>query len=278
MGYNSDYSNSAKNWISLFFLHKIIRRTYLNFNKQFIEKFFPVNTGSVLFLSEVYGIPMQKMEILPLGVDDEFADESFKLLNREKIRNQLSIPRDAKVIFSGGKIDKLKRLEDLIIAFNQIKKSNLYLIIVGKVDNSDERYAQQMNGLIGSNPKIYYVGWVSGNDVYKYIAASDFAIFPGSQSVLWQQSIGMGLVTMLGKYSIKPNGAIIDQHVEYLNANNNILILHSKGSKTKEIESNLNTCLNSPDYFDSIRNNSLALGRSFLSYKSIINQILKRDY
>jgi glycosyltransferase involved in cell wall biosynthesis len=40
---------------------------------------------------------------------------------------------------------------------------------------------------------IIYVGWVKPGEIYQYYMASDVAVYPGGQSVLWQQAIACGL-------------------------------------------------------------------------------------
>src|SRR6266516_1450378 len=52
MDYHADYSNSAKNWLSLIVLHKVIRKGFLYKHRRFIDKFYPVVPASVTFLKE----------------------------------------------------------------------------------------------------------------------------------------------------------------------------------------------------------------------------------
>ena len=55
MDYHGDYSNSAKNWLSIFILHKVIRKKFV-FDpvKSYISKIFPVTPSSAAFLCEAY--------------------------------------------------------------------------------------------------------------------------------------------------------------------------------------------------------------------------------
>ncbi|MBK7095863.1 MAG: glycosyltransferase [Saprospiraceae bacterium] len=225
-------------------------------------------------MNEVYGIANERMEILPLGFDDEFATDAFKELNRKLIRSKYSLPESSRVIFTGGKINSLKRLEDLIDAIDNLKDSDLVLLLVGKIETSNSEYEKSIKSKIQSNNKIIHVGWVCSDDVYKYMAASDLAVFPASQSVLWQQSMGMGLVTIIGKFLIYNDGRIIDQHVEYLNQNNNIIILESRGNKTSEITNKLRMLLNDKEYYLSIKKNNADFSKNYLSYESIVKQTL----
>jgi 1,2-diacylglycerol 3-alpha-glucosyltransferase len=276
LDYHADYSNSANNWVSLHILHKIIRRSYLNLSLKHIDRIYPINTGSQIFLNEVYQIPNEQMEILPLGIDTDFTGENLKRINRNKIRSLYSIPLDAAVIFSGGKINRLKRTEDLLDSIIELNQPNLYLLLVGVIDNSDVEYKSLIKHKIMLNKNIIQVGWVDSEEVYQYMAASDFAIFPASQSVLWQQAIGMGLVTMLGKY-VFVNNRFVDQHIEYLNANNNIIVLESLGSKKEEIVQKMKVLLQDRTLFETIKRNSIDFSEKYLSYSSVVKKTLLID-
>ena len=39
----------------------------------------------------------------------------------------------------------------------------------------------------------FSLGWQSSESMYDYLLAADLAFFPGTHSVLWEQSVGVGL-------------------------------------------------------------------------------------
>jgi hypothetical protein len=274
LDFHGDFSNSANNWLSLKILNGLIRRYYLLILLKHIDKIFPINKGSLIFMNKIYQIPYNRMNILPLGVDSEFSNEQFILNNKDYIRKKYSIPINSKVIFTGGKINRSKQIEDLLIAFNEYKHNNCYLFIVGQIDTIDMNYNIKIQNLINSNNKIIFTGWLNGNELYRILAASDIAIFPGSQSVLWQQSIGMGLITIVSKYVINSNNKIHNQNVEYLNYNNNLLILNSKDSKKNEIITYLKMILDNPYIYDDLKEKVKSVSLLHLSYKKIAEQTL----
>ena len=47
-----------------------------------------------------------------------------------------------------------------------------------------------------------FAGWVDAVDVYRMMDACDFAVFPASQSVLWQQALAMGLPLIVGQVGV----------------------------------------------------------------------------
>jgi hypothetical protein len=57
--------------------------------------------------------------------------------------------------------------------------------------------------------------------MYKVMSGCDFAVFSGSQAVLWQQSLGLGLPLVIAKYFEK-NGTYVNQKPEYLAIGKNV--------------------------------------------------------
>lgn len=210
MDYHADYTNSAKNWLSFNILHKIIRKhLYMNPIRKHISKFYPIVPGSVKFLHEVYGIPDAEMEVLPLGGDMDLAAEIKETEAGQKIRKHLKISPEDKVIFTGGKFAPLKRTELVIEAFNEINDPKLHLIIVGDADEQTQCYKETLLDLSAKNPNIHFVGWQNNRGVYEYLACSDLAVFPASQSIVWQQALASHLPIIVGDLG--------DQSLDYLN-------------------------------------------------------------
>jgi glycosyltransferase involved in cell wall biosynthesis len=220
MDYHADYSNSAKNWLSLNVLHKVIRRRYLYWNRRAIDKIYPVVPVSAVFLSEVYGIPKSEMELLPLGADIDAAKQAVANRPGESIRDELGISREAIVIFTGGRLAPLKQTHCLLDAFLQLSDPRIHVVVTGTAAPGHDDYVARMVGQCGSNPRVHFVGWVEGKDIYSYMDACDFAVFPASQSVLWQQAIAMGLPIVVGQGT-----HLGDQDPTYLNLYDNVIIL-----------------------------------------------------
>jgi len=220
MDYHADYSNSGRNWLSLSILHKMIRRRILRRYRKYIDKICPVVPVSATFLNEVYGIGYDEMELLPLGADTDLA-RSVRLANAgTAIRSALKIPPEAIVVFTGGKLAPLKRTHVLVEAFLQLKDPNLHLMIVGDAERGHSEYKRRLLDECANNPRVHFIGWIDGRDVYRYMDACDFAVFPASQSTLWQQSLSMGLPLIVGKGT-----ELGDQDPSYMNPYGNMIIL-----------------------------------------------------
>jgi glycosyltransferase involved in cell wall biosynthesis len=273
LDFHADYSNSGNNWLSRNILHKVIRNLYLRINLKYIDKIFPVVPASAIFLKEMYGIKQHKMEILPLGVDTDLVRELEDSGSRLEIREILKLTEHDIVIITAGKLGSLKQTDQLIKAFQKIKGSNVRLLVIGGQDQSDPDYFQYLQNLMVQDKRINYLGWMDGDSVVKYLLASDIAVFPSSQSVLWQEAIGAGLALIIGRYLSGKQGTLA-QDVDYLNRRNNILILEEKNDKIEEIKVNLVKLIESPEVLARMKRGSLKVTEEFLSYNIIVQQTI----
>ena len=217
MDYHADYNNSARNWLSLNILHRVIRRGFLYRHRDFISRIYPVYPHSGTFLHEVYGLPLQDLELLPLGADTDLARATRLDRAGAAVRARFGIPDDAIVVFTGGKLSPAKKTDLLVEAVLQIGDSNLHLLIVGDIDPTDVRYKRRLAALCACRPRVHLAGWVDGPEVYKFMDACDFAVFPASQSVLWPQALSMGLPLVVGRAA--------GQDYSFMNFHGNMIVL-----------------------------------------------------
>lgn len=224
MDYHADYSNSGKNWLSLALLHGILRKRVLDHARPYIQKIFPVVPASERFLHEIYHVPHQEMELLPLGGDVDLVVNLRERSARDTIRNQLGIADRDVVVFSGGKLTPEKRTDVLLDAIQRVQEEvdgpQIHLLIAGIIDETDSNYAVHLREKIRERVNVHLLGWLGRDDVYKHMLASDLAVFPASQSVLWQQSIVCGLPLIAGNSG--------GQDISYLNCHDNIIVLQSE--------------------------------------------------
>ena len=186
-----------------------------------LNKFFCISPASVEFAHEILGISKDKIQLLPLGVDLHDIPYDKKETLRNGIRLKYNIPSDAIIIITAGKLDKEKRPVFLADAFNSLNKPETYLFIVGSLDNE---IREDLTAFSTKNKRIILTGWVSSNDLIEILLASDIAVYPGSQSVLWQQTLGCGLPVIF-KYWVG---------VEYLDLGNALFLYTSDTNELKE--------------------------------------------
>lgn len=266
MDYHADYSNSANGWFSLNILHKIIRKSFFRRAIGYIDQIYPVVPASSTFLHEVYGVPYERMEVLPLGADIDVVTETKMNHKGQVVRKKLNIPVNDNVIFTGGKLDTAKRTHLLIEAFILLSDPRLHLIVVGEPQGKDTTYKAELEKMSQGNNQIYFTGWLSGKEVYDYMDASDFAVFPANQSILWQQAIGMGLPLIVGQLK--------DQSITYLNKNENMMVIDEDRITANEIAEKIKMLTDNPIILDTMKAGALKTSEEFLSYDRIVQRTL----
>lgn len=193
---HTDFINSAKSWVSEKILHRLIYRWCARIIEPVTTKFYGTLPIRMDFFTDVYKIPSRKVELLELGADDTLFDLQKKSIIRKEIRQKLGLKETDFVLISGGKIDKRKNIHVLIDQLKMIKDDSIKLIVFGSPD-------EEMNYLVSEIEDIsnvLYVGWQDTSNIYNLLLASDLGVFPGTHSVLWEQSCGVGLPCIFKKW------------------------------------------------------------------------------
>lgn len=224
---HTDYINSASNWLSKWILHKIVWRHYSKVIEPYLIKCYGVTPMRCTFLKDVYRINPSIIDFLPMGVDDDLIPKN-RVEEKMKVREELGIKDDDFVIFTGGKIGRLKNIHVLIDALRFINNQSIHLIICGVLTPEME----YMHSFINENKNIHHLGWCNDLRVIQCMNASDIACFPGTHSTLWEQSVGMGLPSVFKKWP----------EMEHVNINGNCLFV--KGEDVHELANVIEYLLN----------------------------------
>jgi len=230
--------------------------------------------ASADFLKTYYRLPDTEMELLPLGVDLDTAGAARRGGGRARVRERLGIPDDALVIFTGGKLGRLKRTEEVLHALRRLNDPKVHVIIVGKVDGlgGDVAYATTVEDAARGLVNAHFVGWQDRSGVYEHLAASDVAVFPASQSVLWQQSLGMGLPLVVTESA---PGIRVRQDVSYMNAFGAVTVLDGMGDIAAQISDEVTILRDDPALLTRRRQAALQTAETVISYDAIARQTLR---
>jgi len=191
-------------------LNKIMKNTY--------DKIYCISPACYSTAKKYWHIDKSKLDLLPLGFDDEMLDSVIQNVDKSEIREKNNIDVDKIIIITGGKIDYSKNIHILAKSILH-SKQNVVLIIFGNFVNPEVQ--EEIMKYVDSK-KIIYVGFLQPFDIYKYLYSSDIAFFPGTQSVLWQQSIACGLPCVF-KYW---------KGIEYLDLGGNCVFIHNIDENT----------------------------------------------
>lgn len=256
---HTDYINSGKNWISKNILHKLIYRWCANKIEPYTRKFYGTLPLRVEFFKSVYKLPNEKVELLVFGADDSVINKDEVNIIREQVRNKLGVSQDDLVLVTGGKIDKRKYIHTLMEVVADMKQQNITLIVFG---TPDHEMANQIEAL-SMISNIHYLGWASNIETYGYLLAGDIAIYPGTHSVLWEQSIGLGLPCIFKQW----------EGMNHLNIGGNCLFL--KSSTREEIKHAICLLKDDKELYNNMKNVSQNKGRKMFSYNSISKKAIE---
>lgn len=234
---HSDFSNSANLFFTRKFYYPFFISPLLKFYAGCVDKFLPVNPSSGLFLNQYLGVPIDRIELFPLSLDiTKYMELRSSERGRQRAFYGLS---DNDIVFvSGGQLQAYKQTHDLIVAFKQVRAENIKLFIFGNF--IDLTYEGYLLSLMEGDNRINYFGFLSNEEINMVMLSADVAVFPSSQTVLWQRSLALSLVLVIGRY-INIYGKWQEQDVDYLVHDDSGFILESTGSKVDEIQNLIST-------------------------------------
>jgi len=228
----------------------------------YTKKFYGVLPARVDYLVNVYKVPRNKVDFLPMGADDEkiVFEPSQREFLRQKTRTEYGFNQDDFIILTGGKIDIPKKQTLLLMkAIKKIRDDKVKLLVFGSV--VDELKKEFMS-LVDEN-KIKYIGWVRSDKVYDLAVASDLAVFPGRHSVIWEQIVGTG-VPAIFKYW---------EGTTHVDIGGNCLFLYDDSED--EIHNILGKIINDKDFYNNMKNIAFEKGPKTFLYSEIAKKAIE---
>lgn len=237
---HQDFNNTGKNFLNV--VHNFIWRIFYFFLKTKISLFLPINEYSKKFLISEYGLPREKIKIIPLGYDtyNKFSIKNYKNLIIKKFRNKLD-KKELLIINSGKQSEnkKIEKLIDLVKILNQ-RKFFCKLILIGNSNKSYNELIQKKirstNFVIGQG-KIERLEFQSKYNLRKFLELANMAIWPGIPSITIQEALYANNIVMLPPESAS-NSLLVSKKLNFYNdlnrvAKNIIKIFNNKIFKSK---------------------------------------------
>lgn len=127
-------------------------------------------------IQRIFGLPFEKIKVIPNGIDLKKFDgikKDYEFRRRFAADNE-------KIILSLGRLVFEKGIQHLIYAMPKILSNynDAKLVIVGKGGMIDE--LKQITVNLGIQDKVYFTGYMAGDDVQKMYKMSDVAVFPST--------------------------------------------------------------------------------------------------
>jgi 1,2-diacylglycerol 3-alpha-glucosyltransferase len=267
MDYHCDYSNSGRNQLSLKVLHGVIRKWFLDRARPHLRRIFPVVPAGITFLNEIYKVPLDEMEVLPLGADTDQCEQVRKSGAGKLLRAALGFGDEEIVIFTGGKLAPAKKTELLIEAVRLLPELPLRVVVAGEARPADQAYKAALLEQGAADPRVRFVGWLEKHEMYRYMDMADLAVFPASQSVVWQQAIAMGLPLIAGDVG--------HQDVSYLNLEDNIIVLPSHRISAPHLAEAIREVVTTPGRRQAMAAGALKVADEHLNWNKLIYRTLR---
>lgn len=181
---HTDFGNSGTNWLSLHILHRIFYRYLVQRALPYLEKYFYLSSEAKQFSMDNYAVPEALMEFYPLG-GTLLSDEEYAAV-RAKRRAELGLSETDRLYIHSGKLDALKRTEELLRAFSTVDDPGAVLAVIGSIP---EERKSVLLPLMEADRRIRYLGWKTGDELQEYLCAADLYCQPGSQSATMQNAV-----------------------------------------------------------------------------------------
>lgn len=257
---HADFSNSARSWLSKNILHRLIWKTCAKTISSHTKKFYGVLPSRVDFLRNVYKVPIEKVELLLMGAEDDKVEEAKRDTMKKKIREEKHITSSDFLVVTGGKIDHAKKQTLLLMkAIKQINNPRLKLLVFGSVV---EELQHEFNALVDGD-RIQYIGWLDAEESYNFFGAADLVVFPGRHSVYWEQVAGLG-IPMIVKYW---------DGTDHIDVGGNCDFLYD--DSVNEIQKKLTYLLENPEKYTNMKEIGENTGKKKFSYSEIAKQSIE---
>ena len=226
--------------------------------RPYYDKIFAITPDCIDFARDYYELRDVPIELLPLGYDPSLCDWKHRESIRQQFREKYGLtPKDI-VIIHGGKIENRRRTPQAVAAVAALKDPKVKLVIFGGIANEMKlKMEKLLNQFSGT---VLYLGKLSPKQYYEAYLSSDLGLFPGGQSVLWQEAIGCGLPLVVGKA----------KNIDYLNHSGNVAYVD--GQSVDEITETLKDILYS-SRLQNMKKIAEGTGQEFFSYERIAKLI-----
>jgi len=196
--FHSEFYNSARGWVSRVLLHQMVWKRLINYCLPSISQIYCISPSTKQFCEQLYGIPPERMAYLYLGVEPILVSPEEREAVRRSVRAELGLSPGDFLLVSGGKLNPDKRVDLMVRAIEGLDRESVHLLLFGA---ADQAHQASLEAHLKAAKRVHYVNWCGAEAINRYFLASDLAVFPGGQSVLWQQSIAAGLPGIYRKWA-----------------------------------------------------------------------------
>lgn len=217
------------------------------------------------FIVQHFNLSRSKVPIIPLGVEI-YPKEKISTW-RQRARKALGLADDEVGLVTAGKIDRRKRVEDLIYAVKSLKSDKVRLFVLG---SGGRNYVEQLKNLakkLRLVRKVVFLGAYKEEDEARLLAGFDIGIWPGVHSQATRKALAVGLPIIL------PEKISATQTSQFLLSYDNGLTF--KKGDAESLVDVINKLAEDKTIREKMGENSKKLVKEKLSWPKIVKEYLK---
>jgi len=171
-----DHMTFQNSGSKLALLYPLFKHSYSKVIQRAADAFVAILPETKEFMYDRYGIPRERISIIPLGADEDLF--TFNPVSRQQLRKEFGISEDDIVFIYTGKIFPIKKLEMLLMAVKELseKYANIKALIVGDGESSYiETLKQEIRDNQLENLFIFHKG-VLNKELPGFYSTADVAV------------------------------------------------------------------------------------------------------
>ncbi len=135
------------------------------------------------------GVPEDKIEVIPVGVDLE----RFKPIEKDReLLKKLGIKEDEFIILHIGRAVWEKGAEYLLHAFKLLNSENSKLIIIGR--GPEYKWTDELIRRYRLRDRVIHIEKISYMEIHRFYSIADVFVLPSAPIPSWQEQFGMVFV------------------------------------------------------------------------------------
>lgn len=196
-----DHMTFAASRSKLRLLYPLFKRTFSRQIQRAADALVGVSHTSKMFMHKKYGIPLERITVIPLGADDElFRPDAVA---RRQVRRQLGLDENDTVFIYAGKLVPVKGPHLLVEAAIRLagRYGGLKVLLLG---NGQHSYVEKMKQDVRTaavEDRFIWHDAVSNKELHKFYSAADAAIWPREASLSMMEAMACGLPIIISSSS-----------------------------------------------------------------------------
>lgn len=175
--------------IRKFFSKNIVKRSY-------------ANSSAIVVPSEKRSSHIKNMHItlpihiIPTGVDISNFNQDFPLFEKNKLKSQININEDSKVLISIGRVSKEKNLDELIDFLPDLLLKNKDVVLIIGGEGPHLKHLKNKVEKLNLGNYVRFVGLIPPEDTYKYYRIADIFVSASTsetQGITYMEALASSL-------------------------------------------------------------------------------------